>query len=858
MSAILSDSDDEDLAVFGTALEPLNEDEVPKKKPFTMQDQVVRDKQGRRRFHGAFTGGFSAGFFNSVGSLEGWTPSRFKSSRGAKAQPLKQKAEDFMDEEDMDEFGIAPKMLQTTSDYGSEKKERSKKRIMSYYDGPIPGEPVLRDILQPVRKTIGMKILMKMGWKPGQGVGPRLSKAEKRRTQTENKQKGVKIYGCSLPDQLEKEELTKSQNSANINETDDDEDDSNDDYKDFTFAPDDYEPYIVKPKDNYFGVGYSGLDRKNILSNHIDFFGPSLVMQDKKKKLSIRGQAFGVGALEEEDEDIYAKEDMSQYDFEFDCKSTRVEGKRGEQRLSQPVLAVASSESGSLEGFLQGSLNTIKRTFFPPPKLPHTFDPQHKIKKSRFEDKSTVDNSQRNQGVYGYNLTANERAVLLNELHVENNENITTKNTSQTNTLLNIKNEHIIERSPCGTFKPFAGDTDKQERYEKYLSLKQIGQTEKLKTLQPLNMTEWECEHEKTEFEQASRLFKPLSAEFSDRFVSASQPDYATDPLVAVQRTTDANTEMVNAAKMKMFGSLTRVVIDWIPSNIIYKRFNIAEPSTRCKASITDQNLARPKFSIFNFVESTPFDAHATGRMHEELKSRTNSTSEKSNDSTAVETVTKSEDQNYNKNDILPENVPKLDLYRAIFLSDSEDESESEKDTKPDSESCIINIKSSSESMKHSSSDVSLKTRLQEPDTFKGNILRNASPPRGVFANLDLDAINSRTKKRETTEDIRNKPVAETDGSKIITESEKMRTAETKNESHLIYGPQLPSVFPDKIVSPKTRKSQSSIHAGSDSEWIELRSETKHKHKKKHSKKLHKKNKKHKDIRKHKHKKKKK
>lgn len=57
------------------------------------------DKYGRRRFHGAFTGGFSAGFFNSVGSLEGWTPSTFKSSRSDKASKMPQKPEDFMDEE---------------------------------------------------------------------------------------------------------------------------------------------------------------------------------------------------------------------------------------------------------------------------------------------------------------------------------------------------------------------------------------------------------------------------------------------------------------------------------------------------------------------------------------------------------------------------------------------------------------------------------------------------------------------------------------------------------------------------------------------------------------------------------------
>lgn len=34
----------------------------------TPSPQEVTDEQGRRRFHGAFTGGFSAGYFNTVGS----------------------------------------------------------------------------------------------------------------------------------------------------------------------------------------------------------------------------------------------------------------------------------------------------------------------------------------------------------------------------------------------------------------------------------------------------------------------------------------------------------------------------------------------------------------------------------------------------------------------------------------------------------------------------------------------------------------------------------------------------------------------------------------------------------------------
>jgi len=101
----------------------------------------------RDRFHGAFTGGFSAGFYNSVsvnpesmldvfdfpprltyysmpslvgskflttlatkqvGSAEGWTPSSFSSSRNKRAARLEQRPEDFMDDED----GLLTEQLQ--------------------------------------------------------------------------------------------------------------------------------------------------------------------------------------------------------------------------------------------------------------------------------------------------------------------------------------------------------------------------------------------------------------------------------------------------------------------------------------------------------------------------------------------------------------------------------------------------------------------------------------------------------------------------------------------------------------------------------------------------------------------------
>lgn len=40
----------------------------------------AKDPMGNVRWKGAFTGGFEAGFKNTCGSKEGWTPSTFVSS----------------------------------------------------------------------------------------------------------------------------------------------------------------------------------------------------------------------------------------------------------------------------------------------------------------------------------------------------------------------------------------------------------------------------------------------------------------------------------------------------------------------------------------------------------------------------------------------------------------------------------------------------------------------------------------------------------------------------------------------------------------------------------------------------------
>lgn len=72
----MSKSNVENFVVFGTAFPEQTEKDKRAGRSDAGQfvpvwKQEARDENGRRRFHGAFTGGFSAGYFNTVGSKEG-------------------------------------------------------------------------------------------------------------------------------------------------------------------------------------------------------------------------------------------------------------------------------------------------------------------------------------------------------------------------------------------------------------------------------------------------------------------------------------------------------------------------------------------------------------------------------------------------------------------------------------------------------------------------------------------------------------------------------------------------------------------------------------------------------------------
>lgn len=89
--------------------------------------------------------------------------------------------------------------------------------------------------------TVGEELLTRQGWKPGQGIGPKVTKRRKQAT----KQSYSRTYGCSGPEEQEEEERDPMLEK----------------YRDFLFAPDEIPVSVARPKDNFFGIGYSGLAR---------------------------------------------------------------------------------------------------------------------------------------------------------------------------------------------------------------------------------------------------------------------------------------------------------------------------------------------------------------------------------------------------------------------------------------------------------------------------------------------------------------------------------------------------------------------------------------------------------------------
>ncbi|XP_035897938.1 G patch domain-containing protein 1 homolog [Anopheles stephensi] len=946
------DEDEETLCRYGTALPAFEEDAVPSKKPITVEDQIVLDSNGKRRFHGAFTGGFSAGYWNTVGSEEGWKPTEFKSSRTEKSSMARQQNPmDFMDEEDLGEFGIAPQRVQAKEDFAhSSASARSNKRRLelSFSKGPIPGQPVLRALLEPAKEKTAVKILKKMGWREGQGIGERQTKGEKRRAnvRSSKEQYIMKMYGCEIPGR-------SGQNNDTENDRTDVSDSSDSDYE-ITFAPDDFDPLVAALKDNTFGLGYSGLDRGES-SKAFRLFDTLEVVDRNNKKLSIRGQAFGIGALEDDDDlDVYARDDMARYDFSLDDKTKpkrAIEGKK------------SGNETNTLEGFgaASNARKLAKKVFRV--EVPDSFRPRNwEERRSRFDPideerarKIQQENEHKIKGLGRHDLDPKERGAILGEKPTASNPLLEMINKQSTNfvrrEVMNEEKESssgdkkacnegdgttsgsgtkqqpasiipsglvhqpsALQRQYVGStkegFKPFIAMPEKQERYERFLAFqpteRYLTREQYLESLQPLNLSAWDRERERKEFMQAERMYRPLDGLMSERFVTASS-------LIA-DKTIPADGEEGKVREIRM--QRTRVM--WKPHKDICKRFNVPEPFGGMMADEADvaekRRKERGKFSVFDYLEApvtnrrdfvTPtvipnvVQADATGRPHAAVAAVVDQTNETRPGGTSVRISSKDIFSMESSPNTLPDDrredakeeptksaqssravVPKKtekkpttaleakvleatnkkpeekrDLFKSIFCSsDDEEQDEADQlqqpkvDDKPPSAGQSGPL-TDAEKLKMVDSFVAIKPASQL------NILRNNSPPRGIFKNLfefkKPQNDNGDASKRDGALQCSSraeKPtnlVGDDDQTKVLTDSSSDSEPDSASDSDEpeYYGPKLPS--PKGAPNPRTEDAAAvsppqSAGVQKKSEkfteiWIEKESSTsKAKKKKKH------------------------
>ncbi|XP_039554134.1 G patch domain-containing protein 1 isoform X1 [Passer montanus] len=668
-----SDSEEEDLVSYGSALQPLQEGERIK-KPVPLQEQTVKDAKGRyQRFHGAFTGGFSAGYFNTVGTKEGWTPSAFVSSRQKRAGRTVLGPEDFMDEEDLSEFGIAPKDITTTDDFASKAKDRIKEkaRQIAGVVAPIPGTTAFDDLIGPSKITVGVELLRKMGWKEGQGIGPRV----KRKPRRQKPDPTVKIYGCALPPGL-------SEGSE----------DEEDEYQpeNVTFAPKDVMPVDLTPKENVHGLGYKGLDPSQALfgasgREHLNLFTDSSeetsnligdLRHSKGRKLGITGQAFGVGALEEEDDDIYATDTLSKYDTVLKDEEpgdglygwTAPKQYKSKKRPERDFKYIGKV----LAGFSLASKPSAPVKIYPPPSLPRNYRPVHyfrpvltagnescHLQKALEESTGKLENEPTQQS--RHTLNAAQRREQLGEVELKGPapsvlEYLSEKDRERLKQVKQaseqqMKAKPVSQQPPSSRlqlaspedaahkwqmllggqlanagssdFKPFAKNPEKQKRYENFVkSLKQGEKGERLERFFDQSMTEWERGREQEEFFRAAMFYRSSSSSLASRFTRAKYEDDVDKVEVPRDQENDID-DKETAVKMKMFGKLTRDNFEWHPDKLLCKRFNVRDPYPDSSV-VGLPKVKRDKYSVFNFLtvpEPTTSGTQATNEKIQESNS---------------------------------------------------------------------------------------------------------------------------------------------------------------------------------------------------------------------------------------------
>jgi G patch domain-containing protein 1 len=249
---------------------------------------------------------------------------------------------------------------------------------------------------------------------------------------------------------------------------------------------------------------------------------------------------------------------------------------------------------------------------------------------------------------------------------------------------------------------PYAEDDAKRARYRAYLEIRSVSNnntTDKDSKLPPRasGMTTEEWALELQEFARAAQVFKPVTGLMASRFTSSTSQKHMSGAEADASVKTD---ELLSkpivkpedpaeaAARMGMFGPLTRSVQSWYPTRLLCKRFNVKAPDIIGVDPGEMTVSARQESSGASF-HSSGASFQSSGYQYAADLEPTSSSKDVSSASAGIGgrdgvkmlearllEQTDPASVNPERNEALEQERPGHAVFRAIFGSDDEDEDE--------------------------------------------------------------------------------------------------------------------------------------------------------------------------------------
>ena len=620
-----------------------------------------------------------------------------------------QRPEDFMDEEDLREADEA-KVLSTSEGFtGLGTTQEDAMRTGG-----------LMDIFRVTGDTVGVKLLKKMGWREGQGIGPKVRRAAR----ADN---GEAVSG----------EM-------------------------HMFAPDDPEMISFNRKTDWKGIDYSGearlpSSREQVNHEHSAKLDDEetgtkngLLKNSAPNKTKTGG--FGVGILNDtgsDDEDPYQMGPKISYtkvlggNKKLDKKKKSTLGSANPLVAAKPVFVSkktteAKSASGfrkcqdgrfPLDGFiLSGELDafasiSLQDDKYRPPEVPLDWKSSRAEQQDRVESKyvSMADAAKASS------LNAHSRSALLGEEQLPGKSVFDFLSTSARARIVIASGKSNLpaaggEKAPqgyeitveeqaknlqdsvpyldpdvalqalargVGGWMPYAEDEAKRSRYRTYLETQAGTRQDSPARAPDMSKEEWIIEMQ--EFARAAQIFKPVNGLLASKFTSASlQPHGAASP--GTGTSTDSlltkpapkpEDLAEAAAKLGMFGPMTRSVQNFYPTRLLCKRFNVKPPAIvqpePGDVPIQQSRPKAPSFQSYAFQTSANVDvvsgvqsAEGQPTLGSGPSIRSTTESHATSAGRACEEMLVAIDAE--RNEALEAERPGEAIFKAIFGSDDEDE----------------------------------------------------------------------------------------------------------------------------------------------------------------------------------------